>query len=59
MFGLLGFLVGILFIFLGGFMTFFLPSVSGHLKYQPDDLSIGSIIIGFIFLVFGFILVIF
>ena len=56
MFGVIGLLGGILLIFLGGFLVFFFPSEGRH---QQQSLSMGGIIIGFIFLLFGFILVIF
>ncbi len=56
MFGIIGFIVGILLILLGGFMAFFFPSDDRH---QSDSIAVGGIVIGLIILLFGFILVIF
>ncbi|HLD57172.1 MAG TPA: hypothetical protein VJA47_02640 [archaeon] len=56
MFGILGFIVGILLIFLGGFMAFLFPSDDRHMA---DSMAVGGIVIGLVILLFGFILVIF
>jgi hypothetical protein len=54
MFGILGTVVGILFILLGGYLVIFFPSTTVH---QTESFSVVGIIMGFIFLVAGVVLV--
>ena len=55
-FGLLGGLIGLLLIFFGGFLVFFLPAAVHH---QPKDFAIGGIIIGLFCAIIGFFLLLF
>ncbi len=55
-FGLLGAIIGFLLICLGGFLVFFLHTTEMH---QPKEFSLSSIVIGLLFLLFGFLLLLF
>ena len=55
MFGLGGFIAGILLILIGGGLIFFFPGAGG--KYQPSEFSIAIIVIGFVMIILGAVIV--
>ena len=54
MFGLGGFVAGILMILIGGALIFFFPSA---VKYQPDEMGIIIVVVGFVMAIVGAIFV--
>ena len=54
MFGLGGMVAGILLILVGGALIFFFPSA---VKYQPQDMGILVIIVGFVMVIIGAIFI--
>ncbi len=55
-FGILGLVIGILFILIGGFLVFFFPANKEH---QSGDFTSAGIFIGVLFILFGFLLLLF
>ncbi len=55
-FGILGQILGVLFVIFGGFLIFFLPSSS---DWTPKAFSLSGIVIGLLLLIFGGILIFF
>ncbi len=53
MFGWIGFLVGIFFILVGGFLVLFFPSTEEH---QPDTFAVTGIVLGLILIIAGGVL---
>jgi hypothetical protein len=54
MFGLGGFIAGIILIIIGGGLIFFFPSTP---EYQPDEFSILVVVVGFIMIIAGAVLI--
>ncbi|MBL7160564.1 MAG: hypothetical protein ISS93_01795 [Candidatus Aenigmarchaeota archaeon] len=54
MFGVIGFIIGILLIIAGVFLIFFFPAAGEH---QPHGMSLTGIVLGIIFLILGFVLI--
>jgi len=54
MFGWIGFLVGVLFILIGGFLVIFFPGAEEH---QPPPFNVVGVVLGLILLVLGGIFV--